>query len=435
MALFNNFPWTNFHELNLDWIVKQVREIQAAFPEGLVGIPKGGTGADNAADARANLGIYASEIDMAPDDSRVISLVMGYLEDRIEAVEENVNYRIFKTVQDLGLTPGSVSLSSTWTAMSAGDILICPPDELAPGACPESYGTLLLIRSGGNSGSCLFLGADHQYRVNFVSNYPSGSWEQVYTDADIIPITNGGTGADNAADAIQNLGIDFSGTVLSVAGIGADPTGNVPLTADDLHVGMKLYTSITDLGLPVGSTLGAVWTALPAESRIVFPSSEISNPPTAAAGVVDIAKTGPDNDLGWIRYYGQQASSGNYEMFLTSGGVPSGSWYSDDPYFEDLTSQCTFPKGTPGHAACVRYGKLVLVDYQGPSTTYAAQDILVKLPVSLGGISTGQLHSPLTLDNVGSGSVVINNDEISINQIPSVSGNHRVYFQMFITTA
>lgn len=361
MGLFDNFPWTNFHELNLDWIVKQIKEIQTALPEGLVGVIKGGTGADNPTDARANLGVYASEIDMAPDDSRVISLVMGYLEDQIEAVDGKVHYRIFKTVQDLNLTPGTVSLASTWTAMSAGDILICPPDELAPGACPESYGTLLLIRSGGNSGSCLFLGADHQYRMNFVSNYPSGSWEKVYTDSDIVPITNGGTGADNATDAIQNLGIDFSGTVLSVAHVGADLTGNVPLTASDLDVKLKLFTSITDLGLPSGSTLTAVWNILPANSRIVFPQSEISNPPVNAAGVIDMCKTGPDHDLGWVFYYGQQDQT--YQMYLNSSGLPSGSWNLLPTKRDNLTLTYVYGETlTSNNSYAYRYGNMVIIN-------------------------------------------------------------------------
>ena len=55
MPLYENFPYTNFHELNLDWLVKKVAKLEAAFPEGTVGIPKGGTGADNAAQARQNL--------------------------------------------------------------------------------------------------------------------------------------------------------------------------------------------------------------------------------------------------------------------------------------------------------------------------------------------------------------------------------------------
>lgn len=32
MGLFNNFPYTNFHEMNLDWIVKQVNDLIEKYP-------------------------------------------------------------------------------------------------------------------------------------------------------------------------------------------------------------------------------------------------------------------------------------------------------------------------------------------------------------------------------------------------------------------
>lgn len=32
MGLFNNFPYTNFHEMNLDWIVKQVDDLVEKYP-------------------------------------------------------------------------------------------------------------------------------------------------------------------------------------------------------------------------------------------------------------------------------------------------------------------------------------------------------------------------------------------------------------------
>ena len=28
MPLFNNFPYTNFHELNQDWLIKTVKEVK-----------------------------------------------------------------------------------------------------------------------------------------------------------------------------------------------------------------------------------------------------------------------------------------------------------------------------------------------------------------------------------------------------------------------
>lgn len=33
MGFFNNFPYTNFHELNTDWIVQVVKKISESYPE------------------------------------------------------------------------------------------------------------------------------------------------------------------------------------------------------------------------------------------------------------------------------------------------------------------------------------------------------------------------------------------------------------------
>lgn len=328
MPLYENFPYTNFHELNLDWLVERVQALEAAFPEGTIGIVKGGTGATTAEGARENLGIIAPNIPIAEGSSSTLDQELERLEDNINSFAADIKYRIFRVVTDLGLTSGTATLASCWAAMSTGDILIAPPSEFAPGQVPENSGSMVLVRNAGTSGSLRFYG-NRTYEQAFQNNYPAGTWHTILNDTDIIPVNKGGTGAATAAEARQNLGITFDGVVVSVANVPAEEsTGNVPLTAADLDVKMKLYTSITDpdIGLPTGSTVTAVWNALPTNSRVVFPRSEVSDPPVDAAGVIDIAKTGPNSNLGWILYYGQQESTGNYQMHLTSAGVPSGTW-------------------------------------------------------------------------------------------------------------
>lgn len=32
MGFFNNFPYTNFHELNSDWIIKQIEDLSKTYP-------------------------------------------------------------------------------------------------------------------------------------------------------------------------------------------------------------------------------------------------------------------------------------------------------------------------------------------------------------------------------------------------------------------
>lgn len=352
MPLYENFPYTNFHELNLDWLVERVQALEAAFPEGTIGIVKGGTGATTAEGARENLGIIAPNIPIAEGSTSTLDQELARLEDNINSFAADIKYRIFRVVTDLGQTSGTATLASCWAAMSIGDILIAPPSEFAPGQVPENSGSVVLVRNAGTSGSLRFYG-NRTYEQEFQNNYPTGTWHTILNDTDIIPVNKGGTGAATAAEARQNLGIDFSGTVLSVANVGADTAGNVPLTAADLDVKIKLYTSITDpdIGLPTNSTVTAVWNALPANSRVVFPRSEISDYPADSAGVIDICKTGPNNNLGWILYHAQQESVGDYQMYLTSAGVPSGTWIKTGMTLQNMLVQSSQTNINPNSAA------------------------------------------------------------------------------------
>ena len=319
MPLYENFPYTNFHELNLDWLVEKVASLEAAFPEGTIGIPKGGTGADNAAQARENLGIIAPNIPIAEGSTSTIDQEISRLEDNLNSLSGDIKYRIFRLVTDLGLTSGTATLASCWAAMSTGDILITPPSEFAPDQIPENSGSVVLVRDAGTSGSLRFYGS-RTYEQEFQNNYPTGIWHTILNDTDIIPVSKGGTGAATAAEARQNLGIDFSGTVLSVAGVGADTAGNVPLKLDNL-----VYNALSELGLASGSTLAAVWTALPENSLLIANAAEISDPPVSDAGSLEVYK-GSSTIPGFIHFYGKESTTGNFIMHLTTAGIPDGIW-------------------------------------------------------------------------------------------------------------
>lgn len=426
MPLYENFPYTNFHELNLDWLVERVAALEAAFPEGTIGISKGGTGADNAAQARENLGIIAPNIPMEEGSTSTLDQEISRLEDNINSLAGDIKYRIFRVVTDLGLTSSTATLPSCWAAMSIGDILIAPPSEFAPGQVPENSGSVVLVRNSGTSGSLRFYG-NRTYEQPFSNNYPSGTWNTILNDTDVIPINKGGTGATTADQARQNLGIDFSGTVLSVAGVGADTAGNVPLKLENL-----VYNALSELGLASGSTLAAVWTALPDNSLLIANAADISDPPVSAAGSLEIYK-GTSNVPGFIRFHGKESSTGDYAMYLNAAGIPSGTWEeigAGTVETIDLTSQCTFPKGVPAHVYVLRTGKMVQVYYQGPSTTYATGDQLIIMPVYLDANITEQVFAPCVLNAVAIGTVNLSQNSISINMIGSSSGNYRVYFQM-----
>lgn len=318
MALFPHFPWTNFHELNLDWLINKVKEISEQIPEGLIGIPKGGTGASTPAGARENLEIYAVNIKTAADDPETVDARLVQLNNDLLSLAGDLQYTLYKSVTKLGLTAGTATLGAAWTAMSNGNILIAQPSDFVPAEMPETSGALVMIRNGGTSGSIRFYGS-RTYEMAFAANYPSGTWHTLVNDNDVIPISKGGTGATTAEEAISNLGIDFSGTVLSVAGIGADPNGNVPLKISNL-----VPVDISSFGIPSGSTVQAVYTVMPDHSAVVLPASQIGNAPNNN-GIIAIMKDSTNN-LASIEFHGKNLSAGDFKMYLNSSNAPSGTW-------------------------------------------------------------------------------------------------------------
>lgn len=333
MGLFSNFPYTNFHELNMNWIISKIKEIEQQIPEGLIGIAKGGTGASNAADARDNLGIYAVNIKTDSNDPTTVDARLTQINNDLLYLARDLQYIMYKTVTRLGQTAGTATLGACWTAMSAGEILIAPPSDFLPSELPETTsGAVVMVRNGGTSGYLRFYGT-RTYEMAFVANYPSGTWKTLLNNTEIIPISQGGTGADNAADALVNLGIDFSGEVLSVAGIGADPTGNVPLKITDL-----IPTDVTDLGIPSGSNVSAIYTVMPDHSAVIVPASQVGDAPNSN-GIISIIKDSTNN-LAVIEFFGKNTTAGDFRMYLNASNVPDGTWKRiNDPEFLKVVTE------------------------------------------------------------------------------------------------
>lgn len=357
MPLYDQFPYTNFHELNLDWLVQKVASLEAAFPEGTIGISKGGTGADNSTQARENLGIIAPNIPLEDGGNYMMDTAIADLENSINALSDNLKYRIFRLVSDLGLTSGTATLSSCWAAMSTGDILIAPPSEFAPGQVPENAGSLIMVRNAGTSGSLRFYG-NRTYEKQFSNNFPSGTWKQILNNTDIIPVIQGGTGATTAEQARQNLGIDFSGTVLSVCNIGADTAGNVPLASTNL---VNIYESVVDLGLPTtGTSISAIWNLLPSNSKITFPAEQCSNAPeNNNGGYIEICKTATG---GYIVYRSKTATPGDYRMYLDDNNAPTGVWTNETVYDSAAITPSSGTLVNDYESSIQKIGKIVILN-------------------------------------------------------------------------
>lgn len=98
------------------------------------------------------------------------------------------------------------------------------------------------------------------------------------------------------------------------------------------EVKYKIYNSVTDLGLTVGSaTIAGAWAAMPVNSMLVchcnnFASTEFTG--ATPYGVVEMVKA--DGNLrGSIRLYGRDptdSSQGDWRMGINASGEPFGVW-------------------------------------------------------------------------------------------------------------
>lgn len=111
--------------------------------------------------------------------------------------------------------------------------------------------------------------------------------------------------------------------------------------------------------------------------------------------------------------------------------MANGTIENPDKNLIDFSSQCTFPKGTPANFYAVTDGKMVWIDYQGPAATYNVLDVLIQVPSQYQlSSSFSQIHSVVTFNAAGAGTVQIIGRDIAVAAKPTISGNTRAYFQM-----
>ena len=101
--------------------------------------------------------------------------------------EDDVNYKIYNSVTDLGLTSGSATIAGAYAALSDNQMLICTSDEFASGQTPTIGQVEIVKPSLAWRGRINFYGKDSSngdYRMFLTgSQEPSGTWVSVYTGA------------------------------------------------------------------------------------------------------------------------------------------------------------------------------------------------------------------------------------------------------------
>ena len=98
------------------------------------------------------------------------------------SLQDGVKYKIYNSVEDLGLVSGSATIASAMAAMSAPSILIAPGDDFASSQVPTQLGTVEIVKlnNGSTRGWIYFYGKDRgvgDYRMGLVNDGgPCGVW-------------------------------------------------------------------------------------------------------------------------------------------------------------------------------------------------------------------------------------------------------------------
>lgn len=102
MGLFDHFPYTNFHELNLDWIIKSLKGVDAKLDAALELIENKITDLVNEPEIRAEIERIVEEY-LTPEQIDAIAeeLAQGYLEPMKEELQEQYD----DLVEDINNTP------------------------------------------------------------------------------------------------------------------------------------------------------------------------------------------------------------------------------------------------------------------------------------------------------------------------------------------
>lgn len=101
--------------------------------------------------------------------------------------------------------------------------------------------------------------------------------------------------------------------------------------------------------------------------------------------------------------------------------------------FEEFTSKVTFNETVAGNTHFYKMGKLIVVSYQGESTTHSANTVLATIPSGYRPRDT--LLPPFIKNTNAYGELIVGSGgEIKVNQISSTTASGRIYanFAYFI---
>ena len=203
---------------------------------------------------------------------------------------EDVKYKIYNSVEDIGLTVGSATIAGAVAALPAYSILIAQSEDWLASELPGSYGLVEICRQGTSTRvSIEFRGRREidgmyiMYMTGGAGSVPTGTWMPVYTgvvQSSTCTAASNTTVSDNYVKKVGNLVCLFL-DLTKIAGssaIATIPEGYRPATNLFLRVGTFPSGSSTADAIPVWiSTNGSITTRANFAGEVVVNATYFTN--------------------------------------------------------------------------------------------------------------------------------------------------------------
>lgn len=148
----------------------------------------------------------------------------------------DIEYKIYNSVTDLGLTSGSATIVEAYAAMTMHTILICLAEQFASSELPSGFaGTIEIVRSANSYRGWINLYGDiasrGDYRMFINSGVPTGTWVLTMGDTGWVDCRSENITAGTLNYRIKNNILYLQGNGLAYqAQSGSVVVGYLPLT-------------------------------------------------------------------------------------------------------------------------------------------------------------------------------------------------------------
>lgn len=311
MPMFKNeYPYTNIHEINLDWVIKNVQEIRALVDKYIINY---------------------EQITFA--DPIGWEYAVAY---PMHTIVLDQSYNAYMSKQDV---PSYTQLGDTDYWLKIGDFFQYIEKALSNIAYNEKTSA---TASKSYAVGDLLISNDILYRV--LIQLPSGSTFVIGTNIEAVTVET----------LLNDLKVDMNTGLTNLENLIGSHINEI-----NRNHRIKTYDSIADIGVSAtNATVVNVYNALSVNSIIYINSSELIAGSAPADGVVEIMKM---SDKGFIRFNGVDKTAGFWIMGFTNG-IPDGYWHEYIGYKTQNITPSVTGVTFAGPIICTKSGNVTTVE-------------------------------------------------------------------------